>query len=852
LKIKNFLSKNKEYFITSAIIIAIVFSFYLLFGVFPFGTNTIAHYDMLAQTIPLSELIYDFFEGDAPLFYTTKTGLGANTFGYLVYFILSPFNLLTLIGGKGNVIYTVNVVFALKIICIGCIATWFIKKYFKKLSAIQIITLSIMYAFCGYMLFNFTYLSFLDYLIYAPLFIHFFNLLKNNGKIMPLSILIFFLILSCFSLGCFTLLYLLIIFIGYIFICTEKHERKDLIIKVISSCLIGIGLSSWLLLPAFIQYSKSSRNIGLSFFNTNSFTGTSTKIAIAITEIISVIFATIFLIRCDKKNKLNRFLIFVSILTLITIIFDEILIMLNGGSIMGYYSRFGFVGAILTLSLACKYCEEQKSSDYLNKSSIAINYTISIIICILYTISIFVLIRDISPLFTAQNVVFRTLFLYLLIEFVIISSIIYSFLVKKSIGKHFFTTLFIITICISFNNLMIHLTSGIYDTNKFKSVENLTTLINETDRVKLKTYDYIHYNAPTLNISSIDTFSSLVDSGVTNSLYPLGYACTINNNMSCDGTLLSDIIVGNKYILSQYELNYSHLKLIATDQFYLYENTLCSGDIKLINQDIELGDDLVENQEVLFKAFGGNGQLLEKYTELDYTFNNCKYNKHTKEFTRINDSKAAEIIINTNNLPKDTILYAVYNYEKENKTELFNDYYFVSNCILEVVNKTTISFYDTFNFSNYTFYTLDINKLNGLFPTTYSSNVEKNKITSTINLTEKSTVMLPYINIDGYTIKVNGKETQFTNKFLDFMTLELESGENLIEIEFKNPLLKWFIIGIIVSVILVILGIIIFRIRNKFNDKFINATFNGFSIIYLFVFILFPTIVFLMKLFNII
>ena len=191
MKFKNFLTKNRDYFLIIAITVAIIFSIFLVMGVFPFGTKTIAHYDMIGQTIPLSELIFDWFKGESPLFYSTSVGLGTNTFGYLIYFILSPFNILTLLGGEGNLFFSVNIVFLLKLITIGCLACWFIKKYFKNVGSLITISFSILYTFCGYMLFNYTYLSFIDYLIYAPIFIYTFILLKDKNKIWPMSLIVF-------------------------------------------------------------------------------------------------------------------------------------------------------------------------------------------------------------------------------------------------------------------------------------------------------------------------------------------------------------------------------------------------------------------------------------------------------------------------------------------------------------------------------------------------------------------------------------------------------------------------------------------------------------------------------------
>ena len=109
-----------------------------------------------------------------------------------------------------------------------------------------------------------TYLSFLDYLIYMPILVHFFIKMQETNNFLPLSFIIYFMILTCFSLGSFSLLYLFIIFGAYVFIVSEKEDRASLITKTILALVVGVSFALPILIPSFFSYLSSGRSEVLS------------------------------------------------------------------------------------------------------------------------------------------------------------------------------------------------------------------------------------------------------------------------------------------------------------------------------------------------------------------------------------------------------------------------------------------------------------------------------------------------------------------------------------------------------------------------------------------------------------
>ena len=111
---------------------------------------------------------------------------------------------------------------------------------------------------------------------------------------------------------------------------TEKIERANLITNTILALVVGISFALPILIPSFITYLSSGRSEVSSIFSPTHPYSLPTKIMTAIGEVILCTFAIVYIFKCDKKDKINRFLLFVETLTLVTILFEKVIIVLNG------------------------------------------------------------------------------------------------------------------------------------------------------------------------------------------------------------------------------------------------------------------------------------------------------------------------------------------------------------------------------------------------------------------------------------------------------------------------------------------------------------------------------------------
>ena len=866
MKIKNFIINNKEYFIITGLILFINLIVFVATGLFPFGNKSISRGDMTSQICANSELVFDFFEGKSSLFYTTKTGFGENIFAYLTYFIISPFSFVLFLGGRGNVIYAINFVFVLKLLVVGIVICWFIKKHFKNLSPLLVIVFSLAYVFSGYLLLHFLFITWVDFVIYMPfLFVAFEKLLKDN-KMIYLAIVMALFIYTCFALGSFTFFYLFIIYGLYIFFCVPKDKKALITGKVICAFLVAIGLSLWLLIPSFLQYLNAGRNVGLfNYINYGNFWGweKATKIATLFTELISIFLAICYLIKCDKKDSFNKFVFCIVVMILINVIVDESIYAMVGGSAYGLCMRFGFISSFTFVFLACKYVNEIAPQHFKIQIQPA-NKNIKRECTIFIIAMVFVLALMIVFMYIAYNIIntaFADNFVYpvhllaylpIVVLTLVLLIIVYRNFIKNSLNKKFLITSFVILFSIiTIFNYVLCVVPRVQD-YKTEYYSNVLSVVQTHDRIK--TTNGLYYNEfPLLhNKSTIFTFSSLMNNKILTLFDDLDLPYGTNVIFDSYTNVLSDTIFNNKYILSSFEIKRNYYKEIYNDgDTYLYENLLCKEGF-VINE-FHTSDNVIQTHQNLFESLGGQGELLTK-VEPNITYENCEIINNTLTISKNNS--VGKVFINYNCAPNEVLGVRL---KTDNRRFFANEDFTITALPNEKLyelyeyeyGKYCLEFETDITFECFEFYVFDIQKLNDVVVNNTADvniNYSKNKFIVNANMTEAGTLMIPFIAIDGYSVTINGEKADFSNKLSTLMTFDLQSGENEIIIEFSNPYTKYIWIGALIGIVVVIIGLLISKYYSKFNQKFQNGVliayyvFAGLMIAYFFVFTTFVCI----------
>ena len=372
-----FLQRNYPLFFAPLFVIVAYIVQSALYAVYPFGEiYTAASYDLSAQICPFIEHLFDVIDGRSSLFYSYAIAGGADVFGTFAYFFISPFSFLFLIFGDGRVAEASAIVILAKLASIAVTGAWFSSKLFKNIPPFLCTAIGIMYAYCGYTFVSNTYINWMDFLIYGPLATAAFLRFYKTGSFLPFAILLSCAVYTCFSIACFSFFTIFPVLVLFAFCAVEKSDRRVFLARLTLAFAVAVLLSLPILLPSFVAFLNGGRGgslfenlwMGLDggifgdFDRKEFFDNYSVSLYRKWTYIFSdglfVLLTLLYFIRTKLKTDVSRFMLLAGIFTLLPLLSDESMNLLNMGSYMSYALRFGFLNALYFLGGACLALEE--------------------------------------------------------------------------------------------------------------------------------------------------------------------------------------------------------------------------------------------------------------------------------------------------------------------------------------------------------------------------------------------------------------------------------------------------------------------------------------------------------------
>lgn len=247
---------NKRYMIGAFFIPALIMaSACINAGFYPFGDNQMAVIDMYHQYVPFfSELQYKLQSGGSML-YSWNGGTGTNFVSLFAYYTASPLNLLLILVPKAWLMEAVTVIVFMKIGFAGLFMNIYLKNMYRR-EGWATVAFSTLYALCAYVVGYYWCLMWLDAVALLPLCILGLNWLMDKGRFKLYVITLAVMMFSNYYIGG-----IVCIFILFYFPVLYFSKKRDLGVK---GCLkkigqgvlcsfTGICISAVLLLPTFLS-----------------------------------------------------------------------------------------------------------------------------------------------------------------------------------------------------------------------------------------------------------------------------------------------------------------------------------------------------------------------------------------------------------------------------------------------------------------------------------------------------------------------------------------------------------------------------------------------------------------------
>ena len=821
------IAKKKWYILSFVVPLLIYIIFLSLKQVIPDVESFFAT-DLRAQHLPILNYLKGVMLGRNSIYYSYFAGMGSSMVSTLVYYAVSPLNILLVV--IKDVQCAVLSIYVLKVCLSGLCMFIFLKNKFKKESFVTVV-FSTCYAVSAYVVNYFFCIFWFDSVYLAPLVLLGIDKILDKEKINLIYIFSLSLAIICniqmgFGLCIFSVVY-------YLYSFNIKYDmKKDFkkfiqlskIFLISSLCAGAISSGFILVLLSDFKTTIMAREIGYKNYSNTS----------SIDYIIKNFFA-IGKTESNYNNDFEPYLYCGFVVTLLSILylFDKNVDKKRRKSallvILFFFISFCFKGLNVFWHLV---------------DPIHLNYRYSVYLCLFLIVIAYdyylskdkftkrdIMVLSISILVGLFfDLIYRSrIVIVYTIVFLLLSGIL-LFLVKNVYKRFEIVFLMVILVELTFNAYLSFYSNEDLPFNRYTSYAGLKELssLNELEQDFRISYDYSYAeytnDAFLLNKhSSLRFFYSTVSGNILsfvdriNSSYWKNYY-TIN---SFNSPLVMSLL-GNKYFYLLYDVDSGVYKKVDTykiktynyrkkktksNTVYFYENPYSLSLGYVINKDVKYNkkDSFVDYQNKLIKNFSGNDKnVIEKvdFTE-DKDGDGCD---DAGEF----ECKAFSITNKTNN----DYVY-VYSIVKDFRADNKIDAYISSDFpYLLHSNKK--------NYKLAVIYSADYGIKKDLFVTYNKENlieslkmlqenmitdvkVDKNVMKAKIDSSKDGILFLSIPYDKRFNIYVDGKKIKYY-PLLDntFIGLDIKKGQHRIKLVNRDNNLKWYVLSSLISLIITI------------------------------------------------
>ncbi len=228
-------------------------------GVWPFGEKSILVLDLNGQYVYYFEALKDMLREGQSLLYSWSRALGGEFMGIFAYYLASPFSLITAIFPDGLMTEALMLMILLKVGSCGATMAFYLKKT-KPDDNIKAVIISTMYALSSYGVVQAHNTMWIDALIYLPILSYAIEELIKKRRFKLYVITLTLSLCANYYIGYMICIYAVVYFLYYYIAHNENNENnfyyEDLhfvksAVRLGGYSLIGAMLSAWVLMPAY-------------------------------------------------------------------------------------------------------------------------------------------------------------------------------------------------------------------------------------------------------------------------------------------------------------------------------------------------------------------------------------------------------------------------------------------------------------------------------------------------------------------------------------------------------------------------------------------------------------------------
>ena len=626
-------NNNLSLIIAPSAVLIVVSAMFALYGIFPFGDNTISWCDMDQQTIPLLMDLKDILDGKTSILYSTGNAGGMNFWGVFLFFLASPLYITVKFVAKQDIVYLVNILLAVKLALSAFTAAVYLKYSYKSLSPIFSVVLAVMYGCCGYGIMYCQTLVWLDMLALFPLLVLGIERMCLCGK----PWLYFICLISAMAINYYIsfmlIIYILLTVPLFIRIRCKKEQKKTASLYFILTSFASALVTAPIWLCAFMQVSSSARsgNTLTELAFKPMFDMLDDKLALLmLTALFWAVLPLYFRSPLLKKKTVRYDLITLGIL-FIPVLFDTVNKLWHTGSYQCFPLRYGFIIVFTMMKLAAgqlkypanKQCKRSPAAIFLIVLSVA-SAALSFYIVKTRRSDLMSYINSLDINKKHFKIIVGLFACALLVYIVSLAMYKQGHLNTRTVSL-IFSIVFIGEFFLSFS-MNIGFASN--DGGVLRTSEPLVTDSTDEPYYRTKTEKkYLHVNMlGGLGYNSLAHYTSLTSEDFMFTMKKLGYSSYWMEVGANGGTVLTDALLSIKYSIgAYYDLkSYYDIEKIDGDLKRGTSSICCPVGIISETKPAEMSDlpdeKRVDTQKRIAKRFFGTDSMIHEY-QCNNTYN---------------------------------------------------------------------------------------------------------------------------------------------------------------------------------------------------------------------------------------
>lgn len=794
---------------------------YLLCGLFPYGENTMAWGDMTQQVIPLLLELKQMLLGGDGLSFSHLTAGGMNFVGVILFFMASPFSLLALLIPDIQLIVWVNVLVMAKLMLCGFCAQWFFFKKFPKLSGGLSAVLGISYAMCGYALLFFQNMIWLDFMALFPLLLLALDRLLVRSRPMAFIFVLSGMLIINLYLS-YMLILFLVLFCGFYLFFFSEIEKKN---RGRAAFLLGISvlLAALLTAPAWLsfwrQYLNSARGVDLitSLSGGNFFADIRTTFCILLPCPLLIAGAIFPAPDYPKKRRLFLWLL---LLMAVPLCIDPVNRMWHTGSYQAFPARYGYITVMMGLVLAAMMLSSYQGAPKYSRRKVLYLCWGTMAFYLLTVIGVLVFLdKDLKQYVRSLWVndgQFVSILLVFVAGFLCVFVTLFCWQNQWLTRRTLALLLCASTLTGGFFYSDVFLGQAARSPQSWQLAADLAGRIDDTGyyRVKMENKDFDINLLGGIGYNNLGHYTSLTSEEYLFGMKKLGYSCYWMETSPVGGTVLTDALLCNRYIIERTGSEEEGELLYINEKYQIraLSDTLPLGIVTNSGLSEQLTDGTrSEVQQQLFQEiFQSEEQLITSYEPAEQQNISVERTSGHYRLQRGEGSNPSGLMWSIPVTQRQALYFDCFDALSTKLTEPINGAFTVSVNGEELIqgypskSKNGLLYLGTFEnetvqvqvtlhkdveAKSFGVYGMDLPLLASQLQSrkTADLTVRGGSIQGTCESSGEEWLFLSVPYDKGFSAKVNGSEAEIYRVFDTFMAVPLQDGENVIQIEYQTP-----------------------------------------------------------------